>query len=82
MGFSQAGSEEQSRTQTKRLSITALHSVSDADDIVFVGGNDLYKPQGDRKEHLGHIEDQVNVTGDLQGHTLVVQTIGPAPKTR
>jgi hypothetical protein len=60
----------------------ALHSVSDGDDIVFVVGNDIYKLRGDRKELLRHMEDKVNVTGDLQGQTLVVQTIGPASKTR
>jgi hypothetical protein len=60
----------------------ALQSVSDGDDVVFVVGSDIYKLQGDRKELLRYMEDKVNVTGDLQGHTPVVQTIGPLSKTR
>jgi hypothetical protein len=60
----------------------ALQSISDGDDIVFVVGDDIYKLQGDRDQFLKHMENKVTVTGNLEGHTLVVQTIGPASKTR
>ena len=60
----------------------ALQSVSDGDDIVFVVGDDIYKLQGDKDQLLKHMENKVTVTGNVEGHTLVVQTIGPVSKTR
>jgi hypothetical protein len=59
----------------------ALQSVNDGDDVVFVVGNDVYKLQGDKDQLLKNMEDKVTVTGTLEGHTLVVQTIGSASKT-
>jgi hypothetical protein len=59
----------------------ALQSVSNGDDIVFVVGDDIYKLQGDKDQLLKHMENKVTVSGNLEGHTLVVQTIGPASKT-
>jgi hypothetical protein len=59
----------------------ALQSVNDGDDVVFVVGNDIYKLQGDKDQLLKHMEDKVTVTGTLEGHTLVMQTIGSASKT-
>lgn len=58
----------------------ALQSVSDGDDIVFVVGDDVYKLRGDKDQFLKHMESKVTVTGNLEGRTLVVQTIGPVSK--
>ena len=55
----------------------ALHSVSEGDDIVLVAGNGTYKLQGDKDQLLKHMEDKVTVSGDLEGNSLFVKTIGP-----
>jgi hypothetical protein len=49
---------------------------------VFVAGNETYKLQGDKDQFLKHIEDKVTITGNLEGRTLAVKTIGPVAKTR
>jgi hypothetical protein len=53
----------------------ALHSVGEGDDIVLVAGNNIYKLQGDKDQLLKYMEDKVEVTGNLEGRTLTVQTI-------
>ena len=53
----------------------ALHSVGEGDDIVLIVGNNIYKLQGDKDQILKYMEDKVEVTGNLEGRTLTVQTI-------
>jgi hypothetical protein len=53
----------------------AVHSVGEGDNIVLVVGNNIYKPQGDKDQLLKYMEDEVEVTGNLEGRTLTVQTI-------
>jgi hypothetical protein len=60
----------------------ALHSVDEGDDIVLVVGNNIYKLQGDKDQLLKYMEDKVEVTGNLEGRTLVVQTIARPDKKR
>ena len=60
----------------------ALHSVSEGDDIVLVVGNKVYKLQGDKNQLLKYMEDKVEVTGNLEGRTLTVQTIARPVKKR
>lgn len=59
----------------------ALQSVSQGDDIVFVVGNDIYNLEGDKNQLLKHMEDKVTLNGDLQGRTLIVETIAPVSKS-
>ena len=60
----------------------ALQSVNEGDDIVFVVGDDIYKLQGYKGQLLKHMEDMVTITGNLDGRTLAVQTIGTSSKPR
>jgi hypothetical protein len=61
----------------------AVHSViGEGDEIVLVVGNNLYKLQGDKDQLLKYMEDKVEVTGNLEGRTLVVQTIARPDKKR
>jgi len=58
----------------------ALHSVGEGDDIVLVVRNNIYKLQGDKDQLLKYMEDKVEVTGNLEGRTLTVQTIARPDK--
>jgi hypothetical protein len=49
--------------------------VKNGDDVVFVVGNQTFTLKGDRDQFLKYMQDKVTITGDLQGPTLVVQTI-------
>jgi hypothetical protein len=63
----------------------ALHSVSEGDDIVLVVGNNTYKLQGDqgsKEQLLKSMESKATVSGDLEGRTLIVQTVSPASKAK
>ena len=60
----------------------ALHSVGEGDDIVLVVGNNIYRLQGDKDQLLKYMEDKVEVTGNLEGRTLIVQTIVRPKKKR
>jgi hypothetical protein len=60
----------------------ALQSVSQGDDIVFVVGNDIYKLQGGKDQLLKYMEAKATLSGELEGHTLIVRTLSPASKTR
>jgi hypothetical protein len=63
----------------------ALHSVSEGDDIVLVVGNNTYKLQGDqgsKEQLLKSMESKTTVSGDLEGRTLIVQTVSPASKAK
>jgi hypothetical protein len=53
----------------------ALASVKNGDDVVFIVGNQTFTLKGDRDQFLKYMQDKVTITGDLQGPTLVVQTI-------
>ena len=54
----------------------ALNSVSQGDDIVLVGQNQVYKLQGNKDELLKFMSAKARATGQLDGSTLVVETIG------
>lgn len=58
----------------------AVHSVSEGDDIVFVVRNDIYKLRGDKDQLLKFMEDKATVSGEVDGHTLTVQTISRPDK--
>jgi len=58
----------------------ALNSVSQGDDIVLVGQDQVYKLQGDRDKLLKFMSAKAQVSGRLDGSTLEVETIGRAPK--
>jgi hypothetical protein len=60
----------------------AVHSVGEGDDIVLVVGDNIYKLQGDKDQLLKYMEDKVEVTGNLEGRTLIVQTIVRPKKKR
>jgi hypothetical protein len=54
----------------------ALNSVSQGDDIVLVGQNQVYKLQGNKDELLKFMSAKARATGQLDGSTLAVETIG------
>ena len=54
----------------------ALNSVNQGDDIVLVSQNQVYKLQGNKDEILKFMSAKVRVTGNLDGSTLAVETIG------
>jgi hypothetical protein len=58
----------------------ALNSVSQGDDIVLVGQNQVYKLQGNKDEILKFMSAKARVTGHLDGSTLAVGTIGRTVK--
>jgi hypothetical protein len=58
----------------------ALNSVSQGDDIVLVGEDQVYKLQGDKDKLLKFMSAKARVTGRLDGSTLEVETIGRAMK--
>ena len=58
----------------------ALNSVSQGDDIVLVGHDQVYKLQGDKDKLLKFMSAKARVTGRLDGSTLDVETIAPAVK--
>jgi hypothetical protein len=58
----------------------ALNSVSQGDDIVLVGKDQVYKLQGDNDKLLQFMSAKARVSGRLDGNTLQVETIGRAPK--
>jgi hypothetical protein len=58
----------------------ALNSVSQGDDIVLVGQDQVYKLQGDKDKVLKFMSAKARVTGRLDGSTLEVDTIGRAAK--
>jgi hypothetical protein len=58
----------------------ALNSVSEGDDIVLVGEDQVYKLQGDKDKPLKFMSAKARVTGRLDGSTLEVETIGRAMK--
>jgi hypothetical protein len=58
----------------------ALNSVSQGDDIVLVGQDQVYKLQGDKDRLLKFMSAKARVTGRLDGSTLEVQTIDRAVK--
>jgi hypothetical protein len=60
----------------------ALQSISEGDSIVLVVGNNIYKLQGDKDQLLKYMESKTRVTGNLEGRTLVVQTIARPDKKR
>jgi hypothetical protein len=60
----------------------ALQSISEGDNIVLVVGNNIYKLQGDKDQLLKYMESKAKVTGNLEGRTLVVQTIARPDKKR
>lgn len=60
----------------------ALHMVGEGDGIVLVVGDQVYKLQGDKDQLVKHMEDKVQVTGDLEGQTLTVRTISRPNKKR
>ncbi len=58
----------------------ALNSVSQGDDIVLVGQDQVYKLQGDKDKLLKFMSAKARVTGSLDGSTLEVETIARAVK--
>jgi hypothetical protein len=58
----------------------ALNSVSQGDDMVLVGQDQVYKLQGDKDRILKFMSAKARVTGRLDGSTLEVETIAPAVK--
>jgi hypothetical protein len=58
----------------------ALNSVSQGDDIVLVGQDQVYKLQGDKDKLLKFMSAKARVTGRLDGSTLEVETIAPLVK--
>ena len=58
----------------------ALSSVSQGDDIVLVGHDQVYKLRGDKDKLLKFMSAKARVTGRLDGSTLDVETIVPAAK--
>lgn len=58
----------------------ALNSVSQGDDIVLVAQDKAYKLQGDKDKLLAFMSSKARVTGNLDGSTLAVETIGRAAK--
>ena len=58
----------------------ALNSVSQGDDIVLVGQDQVYKLQGDKDKLLKFMSAKARVTGRLDGSTLEVETIARAVK--
>jgi hypothetical protein len=60
----------------------ALASVKNGDSVVFVVGNQTFTLRGDRNQLLRYMQDKATITGDLQGPTLVVQTITPLKKNK
>jgi hypothetical protein len=58
----------------------ALNSVSQGDDIVLVAQDKAYKLQGDKDKLLPFMSSKARVTGNLDGSTLAVETIGRAAK--
>jgi hypothetical protein len=58
----------------------ALNSVSQGDDIVLVGPDQVYKLQGDKEKLLKFMSARARVTGRLDGSTLEVETIVRAVK--
>ena len=58
----------------------ALNSVSQGDDIVLVGQDQVYKLQGDKDRLLKFMSAKARVTGRLDGSTLEVETIARAVK--
>jgi len=58
----------------------ALNSVSQGDDIVLVGHDQVYKLQGDKDKLLKFMSAKARVTGRLDGSTLEVETIARAVK--
>jgi len=60
----------------------AVHMVDRGDRIVLVVGNKLYALQGDKSQLVKYMEDKVQVTGDLDGQTLIVRTISRSTKQR
>jgi hypothetical protein len=58
----------------------ALNSVSQGDDVVLVGRDQVYKLQGDKDKLLKFMSAKARVTGRLDGSTLEVETIGRAVK--
>ena len=58
----------------------ALNSVSQGDDIVLVGQNQVYKLQGNKDELLKFMSAKARVTGQWDGSTLAVETIGRSAK--
>jgi hypothetical protein len=58
----------------------ALNSVSQGDDIVLVGKDQVYKLQGDNDKLLQFMSAKARVSGRLDGNTLQFETIGRAPK--
>jgi hypothetical protein len=58
----------------------ALTSVSQGDDIVLVGRDQVYKLQGDNDKLLQFMSSKARVSGRLDGSTVQVETIGRAAK--
>jgi energy-converting hydrogenase Eha subunit F len=58
----------------------ALNSVSQGDDIVLVAQDKAYKLQGDKDKLLPFMSAKARVTGNLDGSTLAVESIGRAAK--
>ena len=58
----------------------ALNSVSQGDDIVLVGQDQVYKLQGDNEKILKFMSAKARVTGRLDGSTLEVETIARVVK--
>ena len=58
----------------------ALYSVSQGDDIVLLSRDQIYKLQGDKDDLLKFMSAKARVTGNLDGNTLQVETIGRAAK--
>ena len=60
----------------------ALASVKNGDNVVFVVGTQTFTLKGDREQLLKYMQDKATITGELQGPTLVVQTITSPKKNK
>jgi hypothetical protein len=56
--------------------------VRNGDDVVFVVGKQTFTLKGDRDQLLKYMQDKATITGDLQGQTLLVQTVTFPKKNR